>query len=735
MTDSKSCWDAIKSCKKSTTVNAITPEEWSLYFEKLLNQPSDLDPVFNNCVTESLHNHDLGGCRLCERNEPVDLNSDITPEEVGMAIQKMPCKKAPGLDGLCIELFKETMEITVPLLTVLFNVIWHTGHFPQKWSHALLLPLYKKGSVSDPNNYRGISLLSVVSKIFTKILCTRLTEWAELNNMLYEAQAGFRKGRSTVDQIFSLQSLVQKYTSRRRGRFYVLFVDFAKAFDSIPHKHLWFKLLNTGVHGKFITALRAMYANLTTSVLTPDGVARAFASSTGTRQGCLLSPLLFVLYLNGLIELFDTMGCQGVYVSEEFTNVTGLFYADDLAEGSDTVGRLQKLIDTSDKYSSLWGLKVNVGKTKIIVFRNGGILRGNEKWFLRGLRLEVVSFYKYLGMIFTSRLCWTMAQKSLATQAIKAMSVLKHVSYKCGRLPPNTLLMLFDKMIMPVLLYGAEIWGYSTRMEIELVQVKYCKFVMGVSTTAPNAAVLGDCGRLPVAVFAMLRCVKYWLKILEMQADRMPRACYNMLYQQSEGGRQNWATEIRTILFSFGFGFVWMEQGVGDVGHFCRELKQRFSDCASQQWSVQVRMNGRLSLYEDCKNQLQIEKYLLCVSPIRNIGCIARLRCSAHALMIEKGRHSKIDRQDRLCLYCKKQDTKVIECEFHFVLVCKLYQDIREKYIARKYWKYPSHETFIELLTSESITTLNELARYLYVAFKIRNQTTNTCEQDDAPEV
>ena len=125
----------------------------------------------------------------------------------------------------------------------------------------------KKGPKNDPGNYRGISLLSVIGKVFTKILNARLSEWANIQNMLYEEQA---------DQIFVLQSLVQKYLSRSKGRFYCLFIDFSKAFDSIPHNFLWFKLINDGIHGKILHVIKSMYQQLSSSILCAEGGYRVF---------------------------------------------------------------------------------------------------------------------------------------------------------------------------------------------------------------------------------------------------------------------------------------------------------------------------------------------------------------------------------------------------------------------------------------------------------------------------
>jgi hypothetical protein len=125
------------------------------------------------------------------------------------------------------------MDVLQTHLTYLFNIIYNTGKFPTQWREAIIIALHKKGDINDPGNYRGISLLSVFSKIFTSILNSRLMLWAETNKKLSESQAGFRKNYRTIDNAFVLHGVITKYLSKKGGKFYCIFVDFSKAFDSI----------------------------------------------------------------------------------------------------------------------------------------------------------------------------------------------------------------------------------------------------------------------------------------------------------------------------------------------------------------------------------------------------------------------------------------------------------------------------------------------------------------------
>ena len=118
---------------------------------------------------------------------------------------------------------------------------------------------------------------------------------------------------------------------------------------------------------------------------------------------------------------------------------------------------------------------------------------------------------------------------------------------------------LFDKFIKPVLLYGAEVWGYEVSEYIESIQVKFCKRLVGVRSNTSNSAVLGDCGRLPLSVIYMCKCIKYWFKLQHMSPERYPKQAYLCLKQLDDIGRHTWAENIKNLLNIFGFGHVWLE--------------------------------------------------------------------------------------------------------------------------------------------------------------------------------
>ena len=251
-----------------------------------------------------------------------------------------------------------------------------------------------------------------------------------------------------------------------------------------------------------------MYSKLISCVQNGKYLSDDFTCNVGTRQGCLSSPVLFVLYLNEFISMSQQDGCQGIYVNNSHPNVNMLLYADDLVIVGDQVNRVQKCLNSLERFCKIWGLHVNMKKTKVIVFRNGGIVKRNEVFYLNKSKIEIVPYYKYLGVSFSSRLSWTPAQSTLASQANKTLQVIYQLNYDCD-FSLKSACNMFDKCGVPVITYGSEIWGPDINEVIEKVHFKFCKRQLGVGVNTPHCAVLGECGRDHIYVDSYVKCIKY----------------------------------------------------------------------------------------------------------------------------------------------------------------------------------------------------------------------------------
>ena len=718
--NTKELWTFVNSCKPRNCISQeITPNDWLTHFKNLFKENTATNEHFDNYVCDFLKDHDVQ-CDTCTDNDPnLDvLNANITVDEIKHVVSNLKHGKSPGLDGLPYEMYFNAIDVLANPLQKLFNSILESGFFPESWSKAIISPLHKKGSKKIADNYRGISLLCCVGKIFTKILNNRLVLWSDQNDKLNEGQGAYRAGRSTSDHIFTLYSLIQKYLCKKGGRFYVAFIDFSKAFDSIPHANLWFRLIKEGIHGKLLSVLRSMYSKLKACVKTSNGLSDFFQCVIGTRQGCMVSPFLFILYIDELISMCNLQQCQGLFLNEIHSNVHMLMYADDIAIFNDTVGRLQTQLNVLSEFCSKYQLKFNLSKTKVVVFRNGGCLRKNEKWFFDGKEVEAVTYYKYLGMFFSSSIKWSYPLKVLSQQATKAMYVIYKMKHKCSVLPLDVAFNLFDKMVLPVLLYGSEVWGTEYRKDIEQVQINFCKYVLCVPSKTPNSACLGECGRKPLYVLYLTRCIKYWLRLVQdLTADRYPKCCYNLLYSMQNSGYNTWAKSVKTVLYLYGFGHVWLNQSVGNADEFLLVFKQRISDISSQEWSDCLSNTSKLSAYSQFKSLLEPEKYINSIPYVRHRIALTRLRCSCHRLAVERLRGT-LERENRLCSYCLNNNVNRIEDEYHFVLVCPLYNNLRQMFLPL-YVNDPSIDKFNRLMSSQNESTMLNLSKYVHAAFKI----------------
>ena len=179
-----------------------------------------------------------------------ELNIPISTGEIINAIKDIKNGKCGGDDLLINELFIHGRDVLCPYMLHLFNFIFDSGIFPDMWRDGLLSPIYKRGNRLNPDNYRGITLLNVLGKLFTRVLNNRLESWAENYRIYVEAQNGFRKGRGTVDSIFVLHNVINE-CMEKGNKLYTCFIDFSKAFDYVVHDNLWYKLLKSGIRGKY----------------------------------------------------------------------------------------------------------------------------------------------------------------------------------------------------------------------------------------------------------------------------------------------------------------------------------------------------------------------------------------------------------------------------------------------------------------------------------------------------
>ena len=244
--------------------------------------------------------HDLSDLNLDETfDESLCINVPITIDEIIEAVQCIRSNKSPGPDAVINEYLKSSINVMGHLYEKLLNLVFDTGIVPEAWLIGHIKPIYKnKGNESDPQNYRPITSLCCLGKVFTSILSCRLTHYADSIDLIKENQSGLRANYSTVDNLFVLHSLME-LSFLKKKKMCCAFIDFKAAFDKV-WRGLWRKLLNDHISGKCLKVIVNMYNGCKSRVYSNNILSDFFPCQNGVRQGENLSPLLFALYLNDL---------------------------------------------------------------------------------------------------------------------------------------------------------------------------------------------------------------------------------------------------------------------------------------------------------------------------------------------------------------------------------------------------------------------------------------------------
>jgi len=646
-------------------------------------------------------------------------------EEIVCAVQKLKAGKAAGPDEILSEMITAAPQVIVPLINKLFNAIFAKGQFPKAWSRSTILPIYKRGDSSVPDNYRGISLTSIFSQVFTSILADRLRHWAETNDLIVEEQAGFRKGYSTVDNIFVLHSIIQRYLKRRK-KVYAAFVDFKKAFDTVDRSVLWEILFTYGVRGKMLRMLQGIYSLVLSCVRGSGDCTDSFECHRGLKQGCKMSPIIFSLMVNYVAKMVIRQGKHGIQLFPDSATIYLILFADDIVLISDTVVGLQNQLSTLKEGADTLGLIVNEQKTKVMVFRNGGHLAEHEKWFLGKVRLEIVNEYRYLGTVFSTRLSLNTLQLDLTRRARAGMLQVMKCMHKLDCVSPDLFFKLFDAQVQSALLYSSELWGLTECSVVEAVHLQAIKRFLNVPTKTPNVFAYGESGRHPLYINAAIRAVKYWFKILSMDAFRYPHKVYLMMLNSSGGC--NWADAIKSVLCKHGFEQVWKDQGTQSVSMFLRELKQRLISEYRSDWSSALFSSSRYSFYRQFKSDWSRENYLNAIDKRVFRSMYIRFRTGFSDLFLHKYRFTN-DGSDNMytCPACCEN----VECEAHFLLECPVYEDLRRKYFSN----LPNsidRGSVGSLLSTQDTDSIRSIAVFLYHAFKRRHEAVEIAIADEA---
>ena len=354
------------------------------------------------------------------------------------------------------------------------QVAWKLGKTPRDWQTGVIIPIFKKGDRKQCTNYRGISLLSLPGKVYAKCLERKCREIVE--SKLEDGQCGFRPGRSTTDQIFTLKQIFEKSWEYGKDLF-ACFVDLEKAYDRVPRDKLWKVLQEYGVDGQLLRAIKSFYCRPEVCVRVNGKQSKPFPIvGVGLRQGCVLSPLLFIVYMNWIDKYSQADECATIGNCK----ISRLLFADDLVLLSSTESGLQRALNSFAHACNTAGMKISTAKTEVL-----HLSRNPDQCVLQvnGATLKQVEKFKYLGVAFTSD---GRQDEELDTRIGKASAVMRALHYSVvmkRELSKKAKVSIFKAVFVPILTYGHESWVMTERMrsQVQASEMRFLRRIEGVT--------------------------------------------------------------------------------------------------------------------------------------------------------------------------------------------------------------------------------------------------------------
>ena len=519
-------------------------KRFAQHFDLLLNVPGEVDQEALNSL----------------KNMPPNLSLDDMPsfDELLDAIDATKENKSPGECGIPAEVWKYGGIRLKEKLYDLIAYIWSNEKMPQNWKDANIVPIFKKGSRKDCGNYRGISLLSIAGKIMARIILNKIN--VNLTpGILPETQCGFRNSRSTIDMIFSFRQIQEK-CAEQNMELYAVFIDFTKAFDTVSRNGLWRVLKKFGLTEKVTNLIEALHAGMQAKVVQGRDASNEFAVTNGVKQGCVLAPTLFSLYLTAMLEVAFKNVNEGIYIQTrhgadffdvaQFKSKTRttkhlvreMLFADDSALVAHCAADMQVLVNNFAKAAAQFSLKINIKKTECMYQPIKLIHPPPEPEVVMIDQKPVVfaSDFTYLGSTVS---CTAKIDKELRSRLGKASAAYgklqqrlwnnRHVSIrvKCK---------VYRAVVLSSLLYGAETWTiYRTQVKkLSAFMMRQLRDIMAVKwyDKITNEEILRRANLPSMADILIEKNLRWLGHVHRMEHSRLPR---QLLYSQLKEGKRN----------------------------------------------------------------------------------------------------------------------------------------------------------------------------------------------------
>ncbi|MDR3741936.1 MAG: reverse transcriptase family protein [Terracidiphilus sp.] len=720
-------------------------EVWLEFWAKLAREAPPDDPRFDAAAMQQMeqqleHEERIeqedrlpGPPQAAEQDAEATLNCPITLAEVAASIQRLLNGKAPGCDAVLSEILKnggEQVERALHALCVraFTSAPGQPSPVPLDWMRGEVVPIWKEGDKRLPSNYRPITLLSIVAKVYTGVLQARLLAWTERNGIIVEEQGGFRPGRGCPEQLYTLTELV-KLRRLRGWRTFACFLDIKKAYDTVWHKGLRLRLLQSGVRGAMYRAICSLYAACESCLRLGGeaGYTDFFLIEAGVRQGCILSPLLYSIFINGLALELKASGLGALIDRDGKHKLCVLLYADDIVLLGETAAELQALLHIVGAYARRWRFLFNHTKSGGMRFNRSGAGLPTSAIMLDGTPIPWVRCYRYLGVELSNTpghpyrafRCRMLASANSAAGQISAMGLYS------GKLSVPLGVQVYQALVQPLLEYAAEITSLLPWTAAERIHARTAKRILQSPSCASTVGTLGELGWITLEGRWQLLRLNLWSRIQCMSVDRPARQVYeaslrdlHLAAEWSEGvpavpaeagwpnqrptahshaSQHLWCTQLHRDLCCLGLSTYWEQpdrvKAILPVAWKNRCHKAVYAREAAMWWAkVQARphlLQFHAGLAAAAPPPRLVRQPYLNVAqrgwndPMRRGRCaITALRTFGHRLRIRTGEWEEhLPRALRTCRLCGVAGA--LEDEPHFLLHCAFFDETRKALYSR----------------------------------------------------
>lgn len=691
--DNSNFWKIISSQTKAPNEGTIIPaNSWEEHYKVLFREHRPSAPL----------------------NIPLDNDTPWPPTsetEITSLILQMKSGKAPGSDFIVAELLKAQINWWAPVLANLFSYIDKTTEIPKDWGLAIIVPIFKKGNPSDPSNYRPISLLNVICKLYTKHLCLKLWEWLDHNNLLEIEQAGFTSGRSTIDHCLVLDYFVYKYAKYWKKSLYAAFVDLKAAFDSVSRSRLWAKLANMGINRRLLLLMIKLHENNTLQIrLAQDGrLSREIPVQRGVRQGCLLAPFLFNIYVNSLVTC-----CREIETHPPvFSNgrkVPILMYADDAVLLSQTKVGLKRALGKFSDQCNTELLTINFAKTKIVHF-NRSFRKDN--WSVKGNAIEQTKTFQYLGITFSYNAKFSTHLTTSAISAERSANAILRLFRRKGAGFLPMALTVFQAKSLAQLLYGSQISPSANLKTLETVQSKFLRSLFATPKCTPNAVLRQEAGLPRVELKVWEQAISLWLKIHYNPKGLLPCFLAAVPYPP-------WLMQITNKI---------KQIGLNPENLFIGTLNKAKATITRRLYDIELQQEGALlpETYRCLKAwpNFAAAPYLTNITNEAYRWAFSRARFETMPSAVLYGKFTRVPMHARLCPCMSNK----VESVTHILLSCEFYSEERvqlilpllSKFIPLQYYLESSPEILRKYLLEDSSSSISyEVAKFCTLVIKKR---------------